>query len=137
MGKQYSTREVSCGEIKPLVELAIKNIKIAREEEWEEAKEKYIARYAERQAKSWRVRFFGGKPKVKTDADADAFLRQDTDGMFCPSTWWWVQRKWETGEEMMDRLCDLCYVTKETDTIHITAEDAQVLRSWSSWKPKK
>lgn len=137
MGKQSSTREVSCAEIKPLVELALKNIKAARVEEWEDEKAKYIKHYAEKQAKSWRVRFFGGVPKVKTDADADAYLRQDTDGMFDPSTWWWVQRKWERGEEAMDRLCDLCYVAKETDTIHITAEDAQILRGWSSWKPKK
>ena len=137
MGKQSSTREVSCAEIKPLVELALKNIKLAREEEWASEKAKYINHYAEKQAKSWRVRFFGGTPKVKTDAEADHDLRHDQGGMFEPATWWWVQRKWERGEEQMDRLCDLCYVAKETDTIHIAAEDAQILRAWSTWKPKK
>lgn len=137
MSKHNSTREVSVAEIKPKVEAALKNIKLAREENWAEKKSNYIKHNAEKQAKSWRVRFFGGEVKVKTDAEADAHLRNDGDGMFDPSTWWWNQRKWETGEEMMGRLYDLCYVAKETDTMHITSEDAQVLRSWANWTPKK
>ena len=137
MSKASSTREVSVAEIKPKVVVALANIKLAREEEWADKKAEWLADYAKKQAKSWRVRFFGGEIRVKNDADADYELRHDDGAAFEPSTRWWVERKWELGEEMMERLYDLCTVAKETDTMHITAEDAQVLRGWANWTPKK